>query len=161
MSRIFSMRTSKGVALYGLLDVRCVGAGMGVPIIAFFWAPVGWYLAMRITRRFFDLQSVLRRVMAGAALTSALTGVGMLLIWGPTLTKLFDPAADLANFGIPLILYEPRASFIGWLVLMIVISPFLQFLMTLLGAHLTLAWLKNPLSRMIIGFPFAPKVGEV
>ena len=51
---------------------------------------------------------------------------------------LFDPAADLANFGIPLILYEPTASFIGWLVLMIVISPFLQFLMMLFGAQLML-----------------------
>jgi hypothetical protein len=51
---------------------------------------------------------------------------------------LFDPGADLANFGIPLILYEPRASFIGWLVLMIVISPVLQLLTTLLGSHLAL-----------------------
>ena len=40
----------------------------------------------------------------------------------------------------PLILYEPLASFIAWLVLMIVISPFLQFLMTLFGSHLTLLW---------------------
>ena len=32
---------------------------------------------------------------------------------------LFDPTADLANFGIPQLLYEPLASFIGWLVLMI------------------------------------------
>ncbi len=51
---------------------------------------------------------------------------------------LSDPAADLANFGIPPILYEPRASFIGWLVLMIAISPVLQLLTTLLGSHLAL-----------------------
>ncbi len=51
---------------------------------------------------------------------------------------LSDPAADLANFGIPPILYEPRASFIGWLVLMIAISPVLQLLMSLLGSHLAL-----------------------
>jgi len=37
-------------------------------------------------------------------------------------------------------LYEPAASFIGWLVLMIVISPFLQLLMTLFGSHLALLW---------------------
>ena len=30
--------------------------------------------------------------------------------------------------GIPLILYDPRWSFIGWMVLMIIISPFLQLL---------------------------------
>ena len=53
---------------------------------------------------------------------------------------LFDPAANLANLGAPLILYEPVASFIGWLVLMIVISPFLQLLMTLFGSHLTVLW---------------------
>jgi hypothetical protein len=57
---------------------------------------------------------------------------------------LFDRAADLANFGIPMILYEPRASFIGWLLLMIFVSPFLQFLMTLFGAHLALwVWLER------------------
>ncbi len=53
---------------------------------------------------------------------------------------LFDPSADLANFGIPLILFDPTASFVGWLALMIVISPFLQFLMTLFGAHSTWLW---------------------
>ena len=57
---------------------------------------------------------------------------------------LLDPQADLANFGIPMILYGPQASFIGWLVLMIVISPFLQLLATLFGAHVTmLVWLRS------------------
>jgi hypothetical protein len=51
---------------------------------------------------------------------------------------LFDPSADLVETGIPMILYEPKASLIGWLVLMIVLSPFLQFLMALFGAHLAL-----------------------
>jgi len=64
----------------------------------------------------------------------------MALLWGHFVTMLFDPAANLANFGMPMILFEPQASFIGWLALMIVISPFLQFLMTLFGAHLTLLW---------------------
>ncbi len=77
-------------------------------------------------------------MLLGAALTSAFTFVGMALLWGRFIPMLFDPTADLANLGIPLILYEPLASLIGWLVLMIVISPFLQFLMTLLGSHLTL-----------------------
>ena len=61
---------------------------------------------------------------------------------------LFDPRADLANFGIPLILFDPQASFIGWLVLMIAISPFLQLLATLFGSHLTLlAWLQSDVDR--------------
>jgi hypothetical protein len=33
-----------------------------------------------------------------------------------------------------MILYTPRASFIGWIILMVLISPFLQFLMTLFGS---------------------------
>jgi hypothetical protein len=64
----------------------------------------------------------------------------MALLWGLCIPMLFDPTVDLASFGIPLILYEPKASFVGWLVLMIVISPFLQFLMTLFGSHLTVLW---------------------
>lgn len=77
-------------------------------------------------------------VLRWAALTAAFTCALMVAVWGRAAGMLFDPAADLANFGIPLILYEPAASFIGWLVLMIVISPFLQFLMTLFGAHAAL-----------------------
>ena len=53
-----------------------------------------------------------------------------------------DPTADFANFGIPMILYDPKISFVGWLILMIFISPFLQLLTTLFSSHLTLlVWL--------------------
>lgn len=41
------------------------GREWGCPFLHFVGGAVGWYLAMRITHRFFDLQSVLRRVMAG------------------------------------------------------------------------------------------------
>ncbi len=58
----------------------------------------------------------------------------MALLWGPAGRMLFDSSADVAEFGMPLILYTPRASFVGRLILMMVISPFLQFLMTLFGA---------------------------
>ena len=58
----------------------------------------------------------------------------MAIIWLPTLEWLFDSTRDLSNFGIPMILYSPRASFIGWIILMVLISPFLQFLMTLFGS---------------------------
>jgi hypothetical protein len=83
---------------------------------------------------------MLRKILSAAALTSAFTILLMALIWASSLAMLFDPAADLANYGIPQILFEPLASFIGWLVLMIFISPALQFLMTLFGAHLTWLW---------------------
>jgi hypothetical protein len=51
---------------------------------------------------------------------------------------LYGPEADLANFGIPQILFEPRLSLIAWLLLMIAISPFLQLLTTVFAGHLTL-----------------------
>jgi hypothetical protein len=44
------------------------------------------------------------------------------------------------NFGIPMILYDPRASFIGWMVLMIIISPVLQILTTVFSSTVRLVW---------------------
>jgi hypothetical protein len=141
MHKFFSLKIGWILAIFAFFDIACVGIGMGVPIFCIlFGLPVGWYIARRITIRPFDAKQMLSKVLLGAALTSAFTFVGMALLWGPWIAMLFDPAADLAKLGAPLILYEPVASFIGWLVLMIVISPFLQLLMTLFGSHLTLLW---------------------
>ena len=142
MDRLLSLRIGWALALFGFLDILCVGMGMGVPIFCIlFGLPVGWYIARRIRLGPLDLKQMLGQVLLGAALTSGLTLMMMLLLWGPSIAMLFDPGADLVNFGIPQILYEPVASFVGWMVLMIVISPVLQFLMTLFGSHLTLWWL--------------------
>lgn len=128
-------------ALYLLLDTLCVGAGMGVPFFAILFGFVaGWFLAGWILARTRAARPVLRRILIGALLAAAVTLVGMAVIWARTAAMLFDPAADLANWGLPMILYEPRASFVGWLVLMIVISPALQALTALCGAHLRLLW---------------------
>jgi len=141
MRRLFSLKLGWLLAIYAFLDIICVGMGMGVPIFCIlFGLPVGWAIGMRIVARPFDARRTLTKVLLTAALTSAFTFVLMAVLWGRMIAMLFDPAADLANFGIPMILYEPLASFVGWLVLMIVISPFLQFLMTLFGAHVTLLW---------------------
>ncbi|MCX6030424.1 MAG: hypothetical protein NT169_14145 [Chloroflexi bacterium] len=136
---LFTLKRRWALLLYAALDVICVGAGMGVPIFCILLGlPVGWAIATRLTVRPRPVRQALDRVLRWAALTAAFTCVLMTAVWSRMVGMLFDPAADLANFGIPLILYEPAASFIGWLVLMIVISPFLQFLMTLFGAHLAL-----------------------
>jgi hypothetical protein len=141
MSKIFSLKIGWALAIFAFLDILCAGLGMGVPIFCIlFGLPVGWYIARRITIGPSDTKRMLSKMLLGAALTSAFTFVGMALLWGRCILMLFDPTADLANFGIPLILYEPVASFVGWLVLMIVISPFLQLLMTVFGSHLTLLW---------------------
>jgi hypothetical protein len=78
--------------------------------------------------------------MIAALLTSGFTFLLMLLIWGPFSRMLLDPAADIAHFGIPMILYEPLASFIGWLVLMVFLSPFLQALASAFATSVRLAW---------------------
>jgi hypothetical protein len=143
MSRILGLNRWAASAAYVVLDVLCVGAGMGVPIFCIALGfPVGWYVAARATRSTSDLGAVLKRTIVLGTLTSAVTFAFMALIWGNVSRMLLDPAADFANFGIPMILYEPKVSFVGWLVLMIFISPFLQLLTTLFASHVTLlVWL--------------------
>lgn len=133
--------------ILAILDFICIGMGMGVPIFCIlFGFVVGWFLVEYITATDNSVSNVFRKALKYAFITPAVTLLGMLLIWGPTITYLFDPGKDLANFGIPMILYEPLASFIGWQVLMILISPFLQLLTTIFGSYLTLLfWLdKEP-----------------
>jgi len=139
MARLFNLKSRWVLALFVFLDTICVGMGMGVPFFCIlFGFVVGWYVVRRLVVAGTDLPRTLDRTFFYALVTAAYTLVVMALLWGPAARMLSGPDADLANFGIPLILYEPRPSFIGWLVLMIVISPFLQLLTTLFGAHLTL-----------------------
>ncbi len=125
--------------LYVIADFICIGAGMGVPIFSLFLGfPVGWYAARCSANRGDSEFRSLRHVMSVALITSSVTGAAMFLIWGRCIPMIFDKTYDFANFGHPMILYDPWYSFIAWLVLMILISPFLQFLFTLLAAQATL-----------------------
>jgi uncharacterized protein YacL len=138
MRTLFSLKPGWAFAIYALLDILCVGMGMGVP---FFNILLGLLVGVSIVKRIAVASTtprmVLRKILSAAAFTAAFTFILMVLIWGFSLLMFFNSGADLANYGMPMILYEPLPSFIGWMVLMIVISPFLQFLMTLFGAHLT------------------------
>ncbi len=139
MNRIFTLNTKIALAIYVVADVACVGMGMGVPIFCIgFGFFVGWYIAMRAIRGTSNVRQVLRTVLVHAFATSVVSFVLMALLWGPTIKLLFTPGYDFANFGIPLILYDPKLSFVGWLVLMIIISPFLQLLTTLFASYLAL-----------------------
>lgn len=130
---------------YIALDILCVGMGMGVPFFCILLGfPTGWYIARTVAPRNLGMHGTLWAILGRSAATSAVTFVMMLLPWGYCLPMVYAPTEKLANFGIPLILFEPRASFIGWLVLMILISPFLQFLMTLFGAHMALVITTDP-----------------
>jgi len=141
MRQFFALRIGWVIAIFAFLDLVCVALGMGVPIFCIlFGLPVGWYIARRVATGRLQVGQMLSKALVGAVFTSAFTFLMMSLLWGRCVVMLFDPRADLANFGIPLILYDPKASFVGWLALMIVISPFLQLLMTLFGWHLTMMW---------------------
>jgi hypothetical protein len=141
MTWLLKLKPGWVLLLFLVLDTLCVGMGMGVPIFCIlFGFPVGWLIAGLVTSQTQVMQAVLSRVLLYALVASAFTFLVMVIIWGPVSTMLLDPSADLANFGIPMILYGPRASFIGWLVLMMIVSPFLQLLMMLFGAHLGLLY---------------------
>ena len=131
--------------MYALLDTACAGAGMGVPFFCILLGfPAGGYIARLVTQENAPLRPMLRKALRYAILCSLFTVALMAAIWGMTVPMLFNPSADLANFGIPMILYEPRASFIGWLVLMIIVSPVLQLLATVFGTCVTLSvWAKE------------------
>lgn len=75
---------------------------------------------------------------------TAFTFFLMLVIWDRISRMLFDPSTDIANFGIPLILYEPRASLIGWMGVIVVRSPILQIFPTGIASSIRLAWFPRP-----------------
>ncbi len=143
LSRFIALKPLGVVGFFILIDVICTGMGMGVPFFCILLGlPVGWFAVKYITARTTRIHEVLQKVLLYALITSGITLLGMCIIWLPMSTMLLDPGNDLSTTGVPLILYEPRASFIGWLVLMILISPVIQLLTTLFGSHLTLlVWL--------------------
>ena len=145
MKKWLELKPKWVLGIFIILDIVWIGMGMGVPFFCIlFGFLVGWYIVWNITATTDNVRMVLRRVLLYAVITAGVTLLGMLIIWGPSISFLFDPGRDLVNTGVPMILYEPRASFIGWLVLMIVISPFLQLLTTLFGSYLAmLHWLEK------------------
>ena len=126
---------------YVVMDGLLVATGMGVPVFCIlFGFAVGWFTAMRARVHRTDLRAAMKLNLRYAAITAAVTFVLMAILWGRTLPGFLDPRIDRGAMGVPLILYEPRASYVGWLVLMIGVSPVLQFLATLFGSYLTFLW---------------------
>jgi hypothetical protein len=136
---LFKINIKITFTIYVILDTLFVGMGMGVPIICIlFGFPVGWYIAKSSEISGKDLNDILSDILKYAFYTSLVTFIWMLVIWGPISTMLLNPTADFANFGIPLLLYDPKISFIGWIILMIFISPFLELLTTVFASQVTL-----------------------
>lgn len=146
MKKLLTVRPLATLGIYVFVDIICIGMGMGVPFFCILLGlPLGWYIVKRLTVEQAEIRDILRKMLLYAAIAAVITCLGMLLIWGTLAVVQFsNPATDFAETGVPMILYEPKASFIGWTVLMIVISPGLQLLTTLFASHLTLlAWLNE------------------
>jgi len=129
--------------IMALANVFAVGLGMGVPVFAILLGfPVGWWLVRRFQRAAgpagLDPATGLRQLLVWGAGLAGVTLLLALVIWSPQVPNAFDPGFDAVEFGIPLILYTSQASMIGWLVLMIVVSPVLQWMAALTGGALAL-----------------------
>ncbi len=125
--------------IYAVIDVICIALGMGVPILCIFLGfVVGWYVALQLSKEPGDLQRLFQRTLRISILSVVLTFAIMLVIWGRMFALLFDASTDYTSLGIPLILYDPKLSFVGWLALMIFISPVLQLLATIFAAFITI-----------------------
>ena len=139
LEKLIKLNTKIVVILYILIDVICVGAGMGVPIFCILLGfPLGWYIVNRMSVGAEPSHLMYYKIFRLSLLASGFTFLLMVIIWGSTVPMLFDPAADFQNFGHPFILYDPKISFIGWLILMIFLSPFLQLLTTIFASFITL-----------------------
>ena len=139
MNKFLTIRYWILILLSVLIFIVLSGIGMGVPILnILFGFVVGWYSTRRVQSLYTDQKMRLSKIFIYSLFCAGITLVIMLGIWGSTIPLLFDQSADLVNFGHPMILFDPRLSFIGWLVLMIIISPFLQLLASIFSAFITL-----------------------
>ena len=140
MNKLFLLKPIWLLLIFIFLDTLCIGMGMGIPVFCIlFGFVVGWFIVryiMSVDNRV--SQANLKKIFRYSLITSVYTFIAMLVLWGRCIVLLIDPTADFREFGIPMILFDPWMSFIGWLALMIVIAPFLQILTTIFGSYLTL-----------------------
>lgn len=142
-------RAQRTAIAIGLIDALTIGLGMGVPFFAvLFGLPVGWYYggvairgqgSQRKTPPSEVLMlplGTLRRPVGQAASLGLVTMFALAVIWLPQLTVVLDATQNASDWGIPLILFGSQASKIAWIVLMVVISPLLQFMAAVTGAVL-------------------------
>ena len=136
VNRLLSISRRTRVVLFVVLDVVSIGMGMGVPFFTILLGiPVGWFTARR---QRLPLPEAMRKCFRVALSTSAVSLVFLGIIWLPWAPTAWAPEAELLQTGIPMILFDPRASFVGWIALMVVVSPTLQVLTTLSASYVVL-----------------------
>ena len=122
MKKFFTIHFAIAWIVYIFLDFVCIGIGMGVPVFSIMLGfPTGWYIARRYSITA-DKNEVMKKSFLAASAAILVTFIFMALIWGPSGMMIFDPQADFENFGHPYFLYDPHISYVGWIVLMIVMN---------------------------------------
>ena len=126
----------KTISLLSLADIISTFLGMGVPIVnILIGVPLGWFY---VNKSKGDIRRRLKGLVNIALLASFITFLIMCVIWIPQLRILWVEGYDLKEFGHPLWLYDPFISFIGFIILMVIVSPVLQFLCVIGGGVLKL-----------------------
>ena len=139
MKKLIKLNTKVVIILYILIDLICAGAGMGVPIFCILSGfPLGWYITKRVTASTEPFYQKYYKIFKFSLFATIFTFIVMLIVWGSAILIHINSSSDIQNFGHPYILYDPKTSLIGWLILMIIISPFLQLLTTIFSAFITL-----------------------
>jgi hypothetical protein len=139
MEKLIKLNLKAFIILYIVIDIICVGAGMGVPIFCILSGfPLGWYITKRVSASAEQLYQKYYKIFMSSLFAAIFTFVVMLIVWGSAILIHIHSESDIQNFGHPNILYDPKTSFIGWLILMIIISPFLQLLTTIFAAFIAL-----------------------
>jgi uncharacterized protein YacL len=139
MEKLIKLNAKVVIILFILIDIICVGAGMGVPIFCILLGfPLGWYITKRVSASTEQLYQKYYKIFKFSLFAAIFTIIIMLFVWGSAILMHIHSSSDIQNFGHPYILYDPITSFIGWLILMIIISPFLQLMVTIFSAFITL-----------------------
>jgi uncharacterized protein YacL len=139
MGKFLKLNARVVIILYILIDLICTGAGMGVPIFCILLGfPFGWYITKRVYATTEQQYQKYYKILKVSLLAAIFTFIVMLFVWGSAILIHIHSLSDIQNFGHPYILFDPKTSFIGWLILMIIISPFLQLLTTIFAAFITL-----------------------
>ena len=139
MKKIFTLHYWILIIFSIIIFIILSGIGMGVPIMnILFGFFVGWYSTRRAQILYNEQKKRFSKIFIYSLFCAGITLIIMLAIWGRTIPMAFDPAADFENFGHPMILFDPRISYIGWLILMIIISPIVQLMASIFSAFITL-----------------------
>jgi hypothetical protein len=143
MKELLSRKFVISLLVYCLADIITIGMGMGVPIFSIlFGFIIGWLIPKLFSSEKTEIVDLLRKCIYGAIFASLFTLLIMMLLWGTAAKLLLNPNSDYINFGIPMILYEPKTSFIGWMILMVFISPFLQLLSIVFSFTIRIIFMK-------------------